>query len=73
MPILLDALQATAHASVSDQYEQIVEIDKRMRQFVSTIPAALLREEPDAISEPLWLITARHTLALAAADKVFTV
>lgn len=70
MPILLDSLQSTAQESISDQYEHVVEIDKRLRQFVSTIPAILLREDSEHTIGTTWLGTARRTLALAAADKV---
>jgi len=69
MPILLDSLQSTAQESISDQYEHVVEIDKRLRQFVSTIPPILL-QGPRYTIGTTWLGTARRTLALAAADKV---
>ena len=70
MPVLLDSLQSTAQESISDQYEHVVEIDNRMRQFVGTIPPILLRKGSEQINEAVWLGTARRTLALAAADKV---
>jgi hypothetical protein len=70
MPQLLDLLQSAAKSSISKQFEHVIEVDQRMRKFVSTIPQVLLRQTSGQDFEPGWLDTARRTIALAAADKV---
>lgn len=70
MPQLLDLLQSAATSSIFEQFEHVVEIDRRMRLFVSTIPQILLRQGSEETPQPVWLETARRSIALAAADKV---
>lgn len=77
MPQVLDGLgPLTSRKPMSNIYEHILKCDKDMRQLFRGMPAYLLRDTtPDnlhKLSQPVWLPTARRTLAISAADKIIT-
>jgi hypothetical protein len=69
MPTLLEQMNAAGDDNA--KYEAVLDADRRMRQLVGTLPAAVLRAQ-DATEESNtpWLFTARRTFAISAADKV---
>lgn len=72
LPDLLDGLSSIA--SPLGRYEHVIQIDARMRELVSTLPALMLRGPPsEDTSNMPWLPLARQTLAIAAADKILMI
>lgn len=73
MALLIPSLLDGPSQDVSSRYEHVVDIDRQMRQLVAKIPQQILRDQGGSESAPDWLILARRTLAIAAADKVHQV
>jgi hypothetical protein len=54
------------------KYSVVLEADRRMRQLMGALPGVLLRpQDPSVEPKHTWLSTARRTLAISAADKVY--
>jgi hypothetical protein len=68
IPALLDGIYASE--DLTSRYEHIISVDRQMRKVVTKIPSAILRDVGTPETEPEWLILARRTLAITAADKV---
>ena len=71
MPSLADKINSNHdQRSVEQRYQHVLEIDMKMRDLVSSLPAFLKRTEPEDPSWPAWVSRARSTLTISAADKV---
>lgn len=71
MPEYIDGLgPLNSRKPVQEQYEHALRMDQKMREFVSTIPDFLLRQDTERESLVGWLEIARHSLAITASEKV---
>lgn len=71
MPSLVDKLNSNLDQQpIEDRYPHVLEMDLKMRDLVSSLPAFLKRTEPEDPAWPTWVSWARSTLTISAADKV---
>lgn len=71
MPSLVDKLNSNlGQQPIEDRYPYVLEMDLKMRDLVSSLPAFLKRTEPEDPTWPAWVSWARSTLTISAADKV---
>lgn len=70
MALLIPEMLEGPGQDATSRYEHVVSVDGKMRRLVASIPHAILRSEDNRESKPEWLVLARRTLAIAAADKV---
>ncbi|KAL3472724.1 hypothetical protein BJX99DRAFT_262040 [Aspergillus californicus] len=74
LPDLLDGLCSSI--PTKEKYTLVMDIDRRMRAVVRSIPSGLLRSQSQNQShgsEPPWIQLARRTLAISAADKILMI
>ncbi|KAJ9646183.1 hypothetical protein H2204_000846 [Knufia peltigerae] len=74
MPSLVDKLNSNLDQQpIEDRYPHVLEMDLKMRDLVSSLPAFLKRTEPEDPAWPTWVSWARSTLTISAADKIIMI
>ncbi|EPS30788.1 hypothetical protein PDE_05740 [Penicillium oxalicum 114-2] len=74
MPGLSDGLgPMNKRKSRREQYQHILQVDKKMRAVVKGIPSFLLRPDKAKESEIPWLSIVRRSLAITAAEKIIMI
>ncbi|PKY04719.1 hypothetical protein P168DRAFT_289592 [Aspergillus campestris IBT 28561] len=74
MPGLVDGLGPMKHRKpIREQYEHILEVDRKMRAVVKDIPSFMLRRDRAKEAQVPWLNIARRSLAITSAEKIIMI